>query len=321
MSGARDQVARLLALVPYLQRGEGVPLKQVADEFGVTAEQVRKDLGVLWMCGLPGPGELIDIDFEAFEDNPDGLVRLSNAEFLDRPLRLDSTEASALIVALRMLRDGSTPTSRDVVDRVLAKLEDATAGGAGPVAAHPEQGDERRAVLEQQLRTAIEQDHRVRLRYYVPTRDETTERDVDPLELLERDGHEYLDAWCHVAGGRRLFRLDRMDAVETLDTPRAHTDEPHRPLGEQLFVAGPDAMTARLLVRPGSRWIADYYPVEQVTEVADGCLEVTLRVNDVRWLVGLVLGQAPGVRVLEPADVAETVRDRAAATLAAYDGG
>lgn len=317
---ARDQVARLLALVPYLQRDEGVPLKKVADEFGVTPEQVRKDLNVLWMCGLPGPGELIDIDFEAFEDNPDGLVRLSNAEYLTRPLRLNSTEASALIVALRTLRDGSTTTSRDVVDRVLAKLEDATAGGTGPLAAHPEQDDTERAVLHQQLSTAIDRDRRVRLNYYVPTRDETTERDVDPLSLIERDGHEYLDAWCHVAGGRRLFRLDRMDAVETLDEPRAHPDEPPRPLGEDLFVAGPDATTAKLLVRPGARWIADYYPVEQVTEVGDDCLEVTLRVNDIRWLVGLVLGQAPGVRVLEPVEVAATVAEQARATLEAYDG-
>jgi hypothetical protein len=30
------------------------------------------------------------------------VIRVSNADYLDRPLRLDSSEASALIVALRL---------------------------------------------------------------------------------------------------------------------------------------------------------------------------------------------------------------------------
>ena len=29
-------------------------LSQVAADFGVTPEQIRKDLKVLWFCGLPG---------------------------------------------------------------------------------------------------------------------------------------------------------------------------------------------------------------------------------------------------------------------------
>ena len=47
MSSAREQVTRLLALVPYLQRGEGVPLQQVARDFGVRPEQIREDLKVM----------------------------------------------------------------------------------------------------------------------------------------------------------------------------------------------------------------------------------------------------------------------------------
>ena len=101
MSGAREQVSRLLALVPYLQSRGDVSLTQVAADFDVTPDQIRKDLGVLWMCGLPGltPDKMIDVDFEAIEDDPDGVVRIENAEYLARPVRLGSSEASALIVA------------------------------------------------------------------------------------------------------------------------------------------------------------------------------------------------------------------------------
>ena len=60
----------------------------------------------------------------------DGVVRIDNADFLSRPVRLGSSEATALIVAVRALREGSPAASRDAVDRVLAKLEEATTVGA-----------------------------------------------------------------------------------------------------------------------------------------------------------------------------------------------
>src|SRR4051794_41605860 len=65
--GAPDRMTRLLALVPYLTaRPEGVAVAEVARDFGVTERQLRSDLELLWMCGLPGygPGDLIDLSFE-----------------------------------------------------------------------------------------------------------------------------------------------------------------------------------------------------------------------------------------------------------------
>ena len=49
---------------------------------------LREDLSVLWMCGMPGltPGDLIDIDMDAVDG--EGVIHLSNADYLTRPLRL-----------------------------------------------------------------------------------------------------------------------------------------------------------------------------------------------------------------------------------------
>jgi proteasome accessory factor C len=321
-AGAREQVTRLLALVPYLQRGEGVPLRRVAADFGVDPEQIRNDLRVLWMCGLPGlgPGDLMDIDFEAFEEDPDGLVTIDNAEYLSRPLRLGSSEASALIVALRALREGSPAASREVVDRVLVKLEEATASSTAPVLeAHLTRTHADEAVTRTTLEQAIGADRQVRLEYYVPSRDETTDRVVDPLAVLQREGHGYLDAWCHLASARRTFRLDRIDAVEVLDAPRLRPDEPPRELGAELFESSPHDLEAVIRLGRPARWVAGYYPVESVVEGPDGSLDVTLRAGDPRWLVRLVLGLAPDVTVLSPPGLREEVAARARAALALYD--
>ncbi|MEO7351725.1 MAG: WYL domain-containing protein [Marmoricola sp.] len=321
MSGAREQVSRLLALVPYLQTRTDVSLAHVAADFGVGPEQIMSDLKVLWMCGLPGltPDKMIEVDFEAIEDDPDGVVHIENAEFLARPVRLGSSEASALIVALRALREGSPDRSHEVIDRCLVKLEDAAASGtAAPrVEVHLPRSDtaERHAAV---LREAIASNRQARLDYYVPTRDETTRRTVDPLELLTGDGRDYLDAWCHLAQARRLFRLDRMHAVELVDEPRHEHSLSPRDLSEGLFEPGPDDVVAVIHLERHARWVADYYPVDTVEELGEGRLAVTLRVGDPRWLVRLALRLAPAVSVVEPPELRAEVARTADATLTLY---
>jgi proteasome accessory factor C len=320
--GAREQVSRLLALVPYLQTRSDVSLAQAAADFGVSPDQIRKDLKVLWMCGLPGltPDKMIDVDFEAIEDDPEGVVRIDNADYLARPVRLGSSEASALIVALRALREGSPEASHEAIDRALNKLEDATAtGSATPQVEVHLAGSAASARHAGLLRQAIESNRQARLDYYVPTRDETTERTVDPLALLTAEGHDYLDAWCHLARARRLFRLDRMYAVELVDQPRDHEDLSPRDLSAGLFEPGPDDIEAVVRLEPWARWVADYYPVVATEELGEGRLQLTLRVSDPLWLVRLALRLAPALAIVEPASLSEQVAATARATLRLYD--
>ena len=98
-------------------------MTDVAAAFGITLKTLREDLSVLWMCGMPGltPGDLIDIDMDAVDG--EGVIHLSNADYLTRPLRLSADEALALVLALRTLREVAGPGKRDAVDRALKKLE------------------------------------------------------------------------------------------------------------------------------------------------------------------------------------------------------
>ena len=322
MSGARDQVARMLALVPYLQSRDEVSLEQAAADFGVRPAQIVKDLKVLWFCGLPGlgMGDLIDIDMDALQG--DGVIRLTNADYLTRPLRLGSSEASALVVALRALREGGDESVRPVVDRTLAKLETAAGEGAalaGQVDLHLPRTDVRTDAVRGELERAVAAGRQVRLGYYVPARDEATDRVVDPLGLISAEGHTYLDAWCHTAEDRRLFRLDRVSAVEVLDTPaQDHADLPERDLSEGIFSPSPDDTLAQVLLAPVARWVAEYYPVESAEEADGGALRVRLRVGDPAWLTRLVLRLGGDAVVEEPSDLAASVRRAADSALGNY---
>ncbi|HQR28248.1 MAG TPA: WYL domain-containing protein [Nocardioides sp.] len=318
--GAKEQVARLLTLVPYLYSRERVQLDEAAAALGVTPAQLLRDLRVLLMCGLPGgyPDDLIDVDLDALEDpEGDGVVRVSNADYLARPLRLSPTEAGALIVALRALRGGASDETRDVVDRVLAKLEAAVAEGA---AAKVDVGEDvdGLAALRALLADALARRRQVRLTYYVPARDEESEREVDPRGLVNAHGFEYLDGWCHSADAPRLFRLDRIHHAVVLDRPVQSPPTQPRDLSEGLFQPSEDSLRVVLRLDPEARWVPDYYPVEDVRRRRGGTLEVTMRVADPRWLQRLLLRLAPHASVVEPPEQAAAFVATATETLRWY---
>lgn len=322
-AGAKEQVQRLLALVPYVLTRREVPVDQAAADLGVTPKQVVSDLRVLMYCGWPGllPGDLIEVDLEALDD--DRMIRVTNADYLARPLRLSVPEASALIVALRTLRDSADPDVVPVVDRTLAKLEAAAEDGAA-VARQVEVRLGERERSQGQLRTrlahALEAGRQVRLTYYVASRDERTERTVDPLALIAKEGFTYLDGWCHRVEDRRLFRLDRIEAADVLDTPvQEHPGIQPRDLSAGLFQPAPQDPLVTIRLEPPVRWVAEYYPVEEVREVGDGALEVDLRVGDPRWLRRLMLRLAPEGVVLRPQEFTEAYRSAARDALSLYD--
>ncbi|MBA2558402.1 MAG: WYL domain-containing protein, partial [Propionibacteriales bacterium] len=281
--------------------------------------QIIKDLNVVWFCGLPDamPGDMIDIDMDALDG--EGVVRLSNADFLTRPLRLVPHEALALVVALRALREAGGDRERQAVDRALTKLESAAGEAAEAAAAVDIRVDPVDQAIRTAVDTALHENRRMHLRYYVPSRDETTERDVDPLRLVFSAGQVYLEAWCTGVREVRFFRLDRMTAAEVSQEAASPPSGAGRTdLSKGVFKPSTDNPLAVVELDPSARWMADYYPIEDSDELPDARLRITLRVRDTEWLVRLILRVGGGATVVEPADIAEAVRERARQALANY---
>jgi proteasome accessory factor C len=320
-SGARDQVNRLLALVPYLRAREAVSVEEAAREFGVRPATIRRDISVLMFCGLPGlgMGDLIEVDFDALEG--EDVIRLSNADYLTRPLRLDSTEAAALVVGLRALLEGSATDEREVIQRALHKIEEA-AGEAAGIAAHVDlrpSVDADEQAMAQRLAQAVAAGRQVRLSHRSPVRDEVTTRVVDPIAVSHADGHGYLDAWDHSVEDRRLFRVDRVTEAELLDGPVGeHAAMEPLDLEQGVFRPAEDALLASLRLTAQARWLTEYYPVDSAVEEPGGGLTVTLRVADPAWLVRLLLPLGDTARLVEPAELADRVRETAQAALDHY---
>jgi proteasome accessory factor C len=316
VSGAPDHLPRLLALVPWLLAHPDTSVADVAKEFGVSETQIRADVNLLWMCGLPGygPGDLIDVEWRGDR------VTLSNAETIERPLRLTPDEALALISALRALSGVPGIVSTAAIERALGKLEGAAGGttAADKVVAATTSSADTGVVTT--ITDALARSRRVHLRYWVPARDEATERDVDPIRLFTSDATAYLSGWCHLVEDLRTFRLDRVLEATVLEEA---TDVPEdvraRALDAELFTPSPEDRLITLSLDPAARWAADYYQCEDVAERGDGGLVVKLRARDEAWVRRLGLGLAGVAKVTDPPELAEQVRLAAVAALSAYD--
>ena len=313
---ATDRLQRLLALVPYVVSRKVVGLADTAAAFGISERELVDDLNMLWCVELrsPDPYCPIDLSYEG------GEIVVSEAESFDRPLRLGVDEASALLVALRMLAELPSLEERSALNRTIAKLE-AAAGSAAAVSAQVavQLDDRGTGTAAAQARDAIERGRRLHLSYYVPGRDEATERDVDPMRLLVVDGRPYLEGWCLRAEAVRLFRLDRVLDLAVLDEPASVPAQAEpRDVDQGLFRPSADDVEVELELSAAGRWVAEYYPCERVTDLGDGRLQVMLRTPDTRMVRRLALRLGEDGRVTSPADLAAEIREDAAAALAQY---
>lgn len=288
-----DKLTRLLALVPYVLSQGTASISETAATFGIGADQLRKELEMLWLCGRSsGPEDLIDLMFS--EDT----VSVTYDGGLSRPLKLTSTEAMTLAVALRTLTDVPGATQSGAAERALAKIETAAGQHLDTTAVDIRLAAQDRWVNLAQR--AITEGKAVDLRYYTAARDESTQRVIDPVQLFTADGVTYLEAWCRRAEGMRIFRLDRFEDATLLDEPAVVPEgiSPKK-VADGVYRPAPEHLLVELRLGPGWEWVGEYYPCETV-ETGPDSVRITLRVADPALISALVRRSGGAVSVLAP---------------------
>ncbi|MET9878176.1 helix-turn-helix transcriptional regulator [Actinacidiphila glaucinigra] len=313
MANAIDQTRRMLSLVTYLRERPGARVSDVARAFGVTEAELIGDLNVLPLCGTSfRGGDLLDIDTDGER------IWWHNVDDVAQPLRLAADEAAALLVAARAVANlpGLRESDRQALLRATAKIEGA-AGEAAGASSRLSVTFESEGSVFADVDRAIAERRRLWIRYYSPSRDELTEREVDPIRLFAV-GHTYFEGWCYLSEDRRTFRLDRVAEIRLLDTPSDPPRIEPRDLSQGLVQPAGDDPEVVIEVGPGGRWVAEYYPHDLAEELPDGGLRITLRTPDPGSLRRLALRLGRDGRIVSPADLAGSARDAAAQALAAY---
>jgi proteasome accessory factor C len=173
------------------------------------------------------------------------------------------------------------------------------------------------------LAAAVNDNARLRVRYWSANRDESTEREITPRSIFLDRGHWYVIADDSRSGESRTFRIDRFEEWErtgAIDVPTQGSSPAMPPSGDQWFVDS-DVPSVVLRLAPQARWAAERYPLRDERQESDTSAAIVVRmaVANEQWLRTLLLRLGPHAAVLEPAEWHDLGADAARQLVARYD--
>ncbi len=215
-----EQLQRQWNLLITLQtRGEGVPLRQLAQDFGVSERTIQRDFEVLEELGFP-------IEFNE-DDYGKRFWRLPADFFQSGPLVLGLTEAISLHLASHLF-DPLAGTHfadglRSILKKIRAQLPERSLDhfrgldqtiyvrrtGMTDYSAHAE--------TIHTLSDAAQTQHTVEITYRALWRGDAYTTRYDPYGLVLYDGDLFLVGHSHRAAGLRIFKVTRITGVTTTE--------------------------------------------------------------------------------------------------------
>ncbi len=318
-----DRTARLMAVIDQLQARGQMTTRALAEQLGVSERTVRRDLVSLQDLDIPvrtTPGRHGGVTIE-----PGALLaplRFTNAELVALRLGLRTVTAShdpllgpASRSALMRLEQVMTPRARERARALDAALVDAPSFERYALEEVPADAE---MVLE--IAEAIRARERIRLHYASPSSGHTT-RDVDPYGLV-RMQRWYLAAHCHLRGGLRTFRLDRIRRLER-DGPtftRPEGFDAFAVVASSIALAPfPGTVVCRVTIATDLERASRAVPPEAVVlePHGEGVLLSTRFAGDALERLALHLLWLPWpLEVIEPPDLREALRKVATRALA-----
>lgn len=303
---AATRLRQVLLMLPWLAARGPTPVADLAAKFGLEPDEVVALLERAACCGLPPytPDQLVELIVA------DGMVEAHPGRHLTRPLRLSAAEGFAVAATARALLALPGAEQSGPLASAVQKLE-AALGERSRLAVHLDSPP-----LLGQAVAAVESQEAIEIEYHSAAHDRTTVRVVEPHRVHAREGHWYLDGFCHLAGGIRHFRLDRVRAIKPtgryIEAPPDGLADPAAP------APGPDSTTVELDVPGSAEWVAETYPVYSAVPTADGRLRISLAVSGRAWLERLMLRVGPSGRILSPPELAGVGTEAAQRVLALY---
>jgi len=311
---ATDRAALMLQLVPYLIGKGEVSLAEAADEFDVSAEQMRSMVEKLTVIGLPGDrgywqmaNDLFDIDWDLLDERD--LIVITNSVGLERAPKLTAREAAALLAGLQLARSIPGVGDTALYAGLLAKLARGASGIPAEVILATEPVDAVRDLVSDALRRGVA----VSFTYKAPDAAPTT-RTVDPVKVHIASGQWYLQGWCHLREAMRTFHLDRVSDLELTGIPSTHAGE----RAPDWFDTDAGDVVARIRFAEDVAPLVGDYLDRAALETADGVTVATMRVADELSLRRLAARRGGLVEVFEPVAARRAVADWADAGLAQY---
>ncbi|HYJ37970.1 MAG TPA: YafY family protein [Chitinophagaceae bacterium] len=210
-----NRIDRLAAILIQLQSRPLVKAQDIADKFSISLRTVYRDVKALEEAGVPVIGEA------------GSGYRLMEGYKLP-PVMFSLEEATALLTASKLVQSKTDATiSRHFIaalDKIRAILRHSEKG-------HIEEIDEHIAVMPhpaivhqpqsdlhlQSILQAIGRSTAIEITYTSLEKNETTQRELEPIGIYYLGSHWYLIAYCQLRKDYRNFRTDKIGRLKITD--------------------------------------------------------------------------------------------------------
>lgn len=285
------KIDRLMGILTVLLQRERVTAPELAERFEVSRRTINRDVEALCRAGIP----VITIP------GARGGISIACGYSIDRSLLKDD-EIKAISAGLlsldsvsgddkyRLLRDklfnrgGSSVMSAD--DNIMIDLSSWYKSSLAPKISV--------------IRQSIEAGKEITFTYYSARGDQ--ERRIEPYLLIFRWASWYVWGYCLKRQDFRMFKLNRMDALETSGRSFEKRDfSPPELESDRVF---PNTFDAKVLIEPEMKWrVIEEFGGDSFIEAEDGRLLFSFGFHDRDSLFSWVMSFGDKAELLEPEEM------------------
>lgn len=287
----------LIEMLPWMVANNGASLNEVATQFEITDKYALELISQLVVTGpSQDGGGLVDIDFEDADS-----IYVSDAKSLDRPIKFTSLEATTLLGGLHYLEQFPSLASSEIVAGLTTKIQSLLPSLESPISVITTPVA---SAVYEVLAACIADKHAVQISYGALSKEDISERLVDPVQLYVRDDFTYLQAWCRRSQAWRNFRLDRiMAAVQSEHSLEVPDD----------IVETQETREYLAVIELDKAYYGQLDQVDIITfkESMWHAVEVQLKVYSRDWLISMILASGGRMRATGPPDLIQGLIERA----------
>ena len=220
------RLSRLTAILTQLQTKRLLTASELATKFAVSVRTIYRDIKALEQAGVPILTE-------------DGKGYSLMEGYRIPPVMFTESEANALITAEQLIlknKDASfVKEYSEAINKIKSVLRNNTKDKANllsdRIVFRQNSDNDRTSNYLSTLQLALTNFNLVNVKYHSPDTNETTERTIEPFAIYSTQENWLLIAFCRLRKDFRVFRLDRIQNLNTLN----QQFEPHKMTLQEYF--------------------------------------------------------------------------------------
>jgi predicted DNA-binding transcriptional regulator YafY len=300
------KIDRLISIITLLLRKEKVKAQELADRYEVSVRTILRDIETINQAGIPivtyrgsnggiGIAEGFRIDKSVLNyDEMASIIALRNG--------INSISTSQSDSFLEKMKSNLNQDQIDTLNRKSSQLViDLSPWGNSQLI--NDKLEHFRKAIKESLEVTIK---------YADFNGTLTERKIEPYTLILKGQNWYLHAFCRLRDAFRLFKVSRIRELTLLESTYTARELPELLLpANREWSLSEEMVEIDMVFEDYMESIIEEWFSDEFIRDDKGSLLISLKLPLNNWFYSFILSMGPGVEVLKPLHVRETIAEMA----------